>query len=398
MSSIDFKLAAARPSGVQPDAQFTEAVMLRITRKKYSNRIIALFHRSPVMATLMIIAAIALISGTAYAVSYLWPKLYPSISKPQQSTAGRVSVIVTDCDKNDVSKRYELKKDAPVSADRINDIVKAQCELNTISDWSSKTYEAPHGESQPDNKPGSIQRHTTITPAMFAVQLATIDRGVMTIIDSGSLRKYDVQLSSETKVIVDGQYAKLDSLLPDDVVAYVSKDTVTTRNQATCTDESCHADIISSSEQILAVIKLTYSFNVYRAISYLNAIPVCSGNVVDDCPETSSIDVYQSTVEAPTNYWADIAGRIVSYDDQSIILATTSGRQFVVHTPWNLIATFNATKSSSYGLSIATGDTLAVTYNQASGDTRSTDIPWRKLQSIRLLLEANSKAGPFQKY
>lgn len=398
MSTIDFKLAAARPSDVRPNAQFTEIVMNQITSRKYSSRINTLFHRSPAIALLTIIAAIALISGTAYAVSYLWPRLHPSISQSHQSNSGRTSVLVTDCDKIDLSKRYELKKGAPISEEKINDVVKARCELNTISDWASKMYTTPRNESQPNNKPGTVRQHTTITPAMFAVQLVGVNENTMTVRDGGSLQVFDVNLSPETRIIVGGRYAKLAQLSVGDAVAYVSKDTVTTKNQATCTDQKCQADIISSTEQLLAVVKLTYDFDVYRSISSLIEVPVCAGNPVDECPGTSSIDIYQSTVDSPTQFWAEIAGKIVSYDDQSLTLLTTSGREVVVYTPWNLINSFNTDQSSTYGITIEAGDTLSVTYNQMSKTTNDSEISWKRLQRVRLLMEAESKAGPFHKY
>ncbi len=397
MKTNGFQLAAARPTGVRPNTQFTEAVMGRIVAKQ-PKRFVALFRRKPALALLIILATIALVSGTACAVGYLWPKLIPSITAPQQSSSGRSSVIVTNCDKVDTSKRYELKQGAPISVDKINDVVKAQCELTTVSDWASKTYMTLHPDTHPDNKPGSIRQYTTITPGAFAVQIAKIDKSALTIADSGSLLQRSITISPETKVVINGQYGALSQLKPDDVITYVAQETITLKNQASCTDKNCQADITASSEQILAVIKLTYSFDAYRAISSLSELPTCSGNPTDECPNTSSIDVYESLTDMPGTHWADITGKVVSYDDQSIVLTTTSGRQVVVYTPWNLISRFNASKSSGYGLTILAGDTLQVSYHQTDGVTGDAEVPWKQVTGVKLLIEINEKGGPVHKY
>lgn len=397
MKLNDFTIAAARPNNMRPDNQFTERVMRR-TAKKQPKQLFMLLRQRPAFMALAIVLGLALLSGTAYAVSYLWPQLHPDVTAPHQSTSGRTSVIVTDCDKVDSTKRYELKKGAPVSPDKLAEIVKAKCELAAVSNWATSSYPSPHDPAEPNNTPGATRTHTTITPALFAVQLATQNNGVMTVKDSGSLEEYELPFSADTKVVVDGQYSVLAKLAPGDAIAYVSKDTTVTKNQANCIENQCHADIASSTRSTLAVIKLSHRFDVYRAISYLSELPVCPGNPADECPDTSSVDLFQGGGIGEDAAYAELSGKVMAYDDQSITLRTTSGRQVTVYTPWNLIGRFNTQRSSDYGFTIGEGDTLTVGYGQVTGKSNDTEVPFERLVWINVLMEANSKGGPYHKY
>lgn len=401
--NIEQKIIAARPVDTAPSGQFVNAVRAKIisnAHNKHTKKLTVLFLHRPLAVLLAIIAVIALVSGTVYAVGYLWPRLHPSVSTPQQSASGRAAVIVADCDKADAKKRYELKSGAPVSNDKISDVVKAQCELNTVSDWSSAAYpnNRPERQDHDINTPGAVRENVTIWPAMFVDQLVQINKDSLTVADGGSLATHDLKPTPETRYIVDGQYAKQSQLTAGDAIAYVIQGTVTLKNQADCTEAHCQADILSSSDKLLAVVKMKYSFDVYRSIRYLTELPVCAGNPNDECPALSSIDLYERTTGEPGTDWAEISGKIVTYNDQSITITTTSGRQVVVYTPWNLISSYNADRSAGYGYTINAGDTLSVAYNQTTGITSDTEIPWKRLVGVRLLVEASSKAGPYNKY
>lgn len=395
--SIEYKIIAARPDGAAYNKQFLESVRSKIIHKRmYQVRL--LFRRNPAVALLAFIVAVSLISGTTYAVTLLWPQLEQSISEPQKSASGRVSVVVANCDKPDTTKRYELKNGAPVASDRLNDVVKAKCELNAISEWSDKAFSEARPKSEPTNKPGAVVKRSYITPAMFANQLMRINQNSLTIADSATGAERDIAISADTTVIANGQYVQPTDLAPGDSIAYVSRNIVTTQNRYDCMNEKCDAEIVSTIENVLSVIKLKYEADIYRAVPYLTALAMCAGNPADECPELSSVDVYQRLDGNPDMEWADISGKVVNYNDQAITITTTSGREVTVRTPWNIIGRFNAEKSSGYGMTIDAGDTLWVTYGQTAGQTNSTDIPWERLIWVRLLVEPLSKAGPYPKY
>lgn len=395
--SIEYKVIAARPDDAAYNKQFLESVRSKIAHKRiYQMK--SLFRRYPATSLLLFIVGISLISGTAYAVTLLWPQLDQSISEPQKSASGRVSIAVANCDKPDTVKRYELKSGAPVASDRLNDVVKAKCELNAISEWSDQAFSTDRPEMRPANKPGTVFERSYATPAMFANQLIRINQNSLTIADHATGVEHDIAISTDTTIIADGQYIQLTDLTPGDSVAYVSLSTITTKNRADCTNEKCDAEVVSTTESILAVIKLKYEAAIYRAVPYLTALTMCAGNPADECPELSSVDLYQRLDGASDMEWADISGKIVGYTDQAITVTTTSGREVTVGTPWNIIGRFNAEKSSGYGMSIDAGDTLWFTYGQAPGQSNAADIPWNQLVWVRLLVEPLSKAGPYPKY
>ncbi len=398
MKLDDFKLAAARPRDVRPNVEFAEKVMSHLAANPKKRLLPGLLKHSPLAITIAVIAFIIITSGAVYAVSYLWPHLYTSVTSPQPSSSGRVSVIATNCDHVDTSKQYELKKDAPVSDDKIAEVVKAQCELNAVSDWASKAYpHAPSSETTSPNEPGVVRTRTYITPAMFPVQFVKVQQDKLTIRNTTGLVYTVDGLSPETKVIIGGEYDALNSLSSNDAITLVTQSTTTTKNRADCTDSSCQADITASTEKVLAIVKLTYRFDIYQAISSLNELSECTGNPRDDCPNTSSIDLYQHLGTVQGNY-AEITGKITSYNDQTMTLTTTSGRRVTVGTTWNVVDRFNAEKAGEYGLSIIKGDTVSVGYDQTANTTNDTTITRQQVLNIRLLMEATNKGGPYHKY
>lgn len=401
--NIEQKIIAARPNDATSDKQFTNAVRAKITKIQPKRRRFSfapMLRRRPAATLLIIFATIALLSGTVYAVSYLWPQLNPSVSDPQKSASGRESVIVTDCDKADSRKRYELKSGAPVAADKMSDVVKAQCEIDALAEWSMLAYPNERRELKDYSTPGLVIDHITNMPPSFVDRLIQINLDSLTVMDGSTLTERSVNISPDTKYIINGRYAQQSQLAAGDAIAYVSQDTRKLQNQMDCNDIHCSADILSSTEKILVVIKMKYSFDVYQSIRYLNERPVCAGNPADECPSVSSIDIYQRFAEAESNEmeWAEITGKVSAFNDQSIVISTTSGRKVVAYTPWNLIGSFNTEKSSGYGHAIGIGDTLSIMYNQPKGTTNASEIPWEQLTWVKLLLEADSKAGPFNKY
>lgn len=401
--NIEQKIIAARPHNAATDEQFAAAVRHKLNNKPIKrsySRYNTILRRSPAMVVLIILAALVVLTGSVYAVSYLWPRLYPSASAPQQSSSGRQSVIVTQCDAIDSTKRYELKAGAPISPDKIDDVVKAQCELDAVTKWAQEAYPL---EQRPErtniNAPGAEFEFSNVLPAMLVVKIGKINNESLTVVDTGSLIERDIRLAPDVKYIVDGKYAAASSLQPGDAVAYISRTITKIKNRDDCTEAHCQGDVVSSNETILEIVKMKYSFDAFNSIKYLTELASCMGNPKDECPSLSSIDLYErlgAGNEGMTS--ADISGKVASYNDQSITIITTSGRKVAVHTPWNIIRQFNSERSSDYGLSINVGDSLSITYFQPKGVTHDTEIPWERLVWVRLLMEVESKGAPLRNY
>lgn len=401
--SIEQKIIAARPHKSATNEQFVAAVRRKINRKpckRAYNSFVGALRRSPVMVVLILIAALGILTGSVYAVSYLWPRLNPSVSAPQKSASGRQSVNVTQCDTIDSTKRYELKSGAPISPDNIDAVVKAQCELDAVTKWAQEAYPV---EQRPErtniNAPGAEFEDNHVLPAMLVVKVINVNKDSLTLADAGSLMERDIQLSPDVKYVVDGKYVELSPLKPGDAVSYVSRSITKVKNRSDCTDAYCQGDVVSSSETVLEVIKMKYSFDTYRSIKYLTELSVCMGNPSDECPSLSSIDLYERLGDVEDNFEvAEVSGKIADYNDQSITITTTSGRKVTVGTPWNVIGTFNSGRSADYGHTVGIGDTLSINYYHSKDTTNDSDIPWKQVLWVRLLMEAASKVGPYQNY
>ena len=400
MKLTDFDLATARPEDMRPDAQFTENVMKQIiTKRTLLHAWKGIVRRSPAMAALAGAIVIGVAAGTVYAASYLWPQLDTSVSSPEPSASGRMSVFATDCDTTSKGKRYEVKRTANLPGTEVATVVKAQCELDAISKWASQTYRNQIEPGRPDHTPGKeITRVITFPiPAAYTVTSITESRLEMrdNTTDSNSFA-----LTPNTQYIVNAQYAKRTDISRGDLVAYVTRDTVTIKNSATCTEQSCSADIVSESSELVAVIKLQYPKSAYDNLFALAELIPCEDNPKDYCVTGgSSVDLYANYIDQEGTEGI-LDGVIQSYNASAIKLKTTSGRIVTVQTPHNIIDQFNAIRSSDYyGLTIKVGDTLNIRYLRAKQATREpSTITASELRSINLVTEINSKADPLRKY
>ncbi len=136
-----------------------------------------------------------------------------------------------------------------------------------------------------------------------------------------------------------------------------------------------------------------------------NVLHACTGNAVDQCIATPSIDFWPVGSEGASNpalrlYTAapisEIMGRIVIDITNNLQLKTSSGRIVTVAYPLNTIDNFNTNYASGYGVQATKGDEIYLSYTgpMATNNTINTD------QIIRstLIIKNNGKLGPTEKY
>jgi hypothetical protein len=132
----------------------------------------------------------------------------------------------------------------------------------------------------------------------------------------------------------------------------------------------------------------------------------CINNPQDSCISTPSVDFYPGGSESSTNpnykpgasdTLKDIAGRIASASGNSLILHTTSGRDFTINYPIDTITSFNTNRSANYGFTVSVGDELYVRYSEAR-DAHTPIIQMSQLQSSAIIMRGNPKASALTKY
>lgn len=292
MNLNDEKLAAARPSSMRPNVQFMENVMQNITKKmSRKGHLMLIVRRSPLMTAFAAIAVLALMSGSAYAVSLLWPQLNTRVTKISDDKDHK-TIFVEDCSQDELKKRYEISKLYPLADEKVSDLVKAQCELLAVNKWMADTYHG-HNEvnSATNSTPGYVSERVVTMPASSSETAASISSQSLMI----SNHEMSLPITSSTKFIVGAKYASASDIKRGDTVSYVTRDTVKLRNDSDCSPASYHASVLSSSTELLAVIKMRYPASYYLD-SQLIEVSSCPGNPSD----AVKVQAQSTSTRAPT--------------------------------------------------------------------------------------------------
>ena len=401
---LEHKIIASRPAETTPNSSFTESVMAGIEqrRKPQRNRFIKLLYASPAFAALAGILTFVVLTSTAYAIAYVWPLLSIQVGQPTKTTSGRQAVEVFGNDCPDISnKKYELKKTAPFGVEKVPSIIKAECNLNAISQWADATYpkytlRATHELGQPDMTPGAVVTTKMLSPPL-AQKIISIDATKVTIGGADESKpSLSLTITPSTKFIVDHQYRQLHDLKKGDAIAYISLITSVARNNDDCTPESCGNTPISQSEELLALVKLDMPYEDYGKFGSLSELMACSSNTKDYCHtgNTASFEIYTNydvgnTPDTSVQY-AQIEGTIQSSVPSKLVIKTSSGRIVTISSTSDFVAGFNASRGANYQ-DVHVGDTVQITYLQHKSSPSDT-IEQARIMSINVLIEINSKA------
>lgn len=408
MKLDDYKLIAARPTALRADEKFTEAVMNRITKPPKQTWLRTLKH-SPAMLLLALAITIAIVSGTAYAVSLLWPKTMTIVTPtPNTGSHKTYSVSFDQCGKGDAafysgSTNYELRKSSKLTDAEVKRAMDAGCELSAIEEWASTTW--PENIPQIDNStPNRETKNISVTAASDPQQLVSIDSHTMVTRLPGGVATGTRQLPSDVIYIADGKQTSLAAFKPGDMVTYVTQEIHDQRNDASCSPAACSSVNTREVKTIKAVVRLGYTPQDYQRL-HSDFIPLvaCQNLATKDvCPSADSVwllykqgeDIYMGANRQ------EVAGKLVSHDAAKLVIKTSSGRLVTIHTDQDEIAHFNQ-RSKSIAIQDSRGmtdvssiqvnedDTLTVSYIGTQSTKAPTDIPSVDVMDIRLLIEIN---------
>lgn len=406
--NLESKIIAARPSTQAADGEFTNNVMQTINKRHSKNLTLSrIFRHSPVLVVLAAILVIAAVSGSVYAVvNYLWPQMNVQISDPTLSSSGRqvVEVYSKECSSEIASKKYELKKGASLTIDKIPDALKADCEMKAVDQWVNQTYPMqPQDRMMGDdvNKPGK-RFENMMTRAMLprTVKDVTHSTVVLSKVDEWTPEQ-TVTILPQTKFVVDRQYGQLSDIKAGMTIIPIVQTAHTLVNNADCNPVHCSADIERSKDDTVAIVQLSYPPEQYFWAGSLVELMKCPRNTADYCHDgNASVDIYRNQNPSPDNAEngiAHIEGTLQSHDSSKLTIQTTSGRTVQVEVPYDLVTDFNTNRSADYeGTRIEAGDTISIMYYSEKENLSKVEAQY--VSNINLLIELQSKVDPVKKF
>lgn len=414
-SSIEALLIAARPENRVSRTEFTDHVMKSIKSPEILSsqiRRMSVIHKEtffmkikhlPKLAIIAIaLGSLLIISTSAYAAyQLLWAKPEVHVIDSKTSVSGREEVLLSTsgCDTTS-SSRYELKKGATITADRIGAVTQAHCELQAIETWARQVYGDRAMPDLNDLKSSGKPVRQTIVVTSMATHLQTKQGSSLTF---AGLDKYGwpastLRADSNVKYIVDGKEATADAIQEGDPVVYVATGSILmTRSQ----DGSINTDN-KPERTLVAVIKLSMPFEGYDQFAWqsLSERATCYGNPNDDClAGGASIDLYMGGGNAGisrNSLMKEIQGTIVGLNGNKTSIRSSSGTVFTVTTPSDVISDYNINKAARYynNQKVVLGSSISVRYVEDK-DAHATDV---LAAYMSFQIELVSKGDPVKGY
>jgi hypothetical protein len=393
--TIDQMLIASIPSGGNQNHPFVQRVMQSIHQDRNGfghalhaletpqkrTFLVRLRHLPKLTLLVLVILAMVVISGTAYAAYRLW--LHPRThTESFQENNKRIAAVVNleNCKDLGSQATFEIKRGSTLKPEEIDEVLQAKCELSAIENWSSTTWKA--------------DPLTMILTYPGGLTVQDISSNNVTFVeDSGDRQTY--ALTAETVFVEDGQLVSQKAIKKDDAVS-----TVVRHHYA---DENGGAP---TKSELLAVVKLGLPARYYTSQVQNQIVQraMCAGNAQETCTLGSLIDVFPGDegqtlpYPRPSGDAFTIQGELVDTDGEYFTLKGSSGKLYTVQTTSNFISAFNANNSKDYGgLTIKRGDTLLVTYAQRSEADHQAIHPSEVL-SVQLVTEITSKQDSLKKY
>jgi len=403
-------LVAARPKGHRNDDSFTDKVMdlleppeilssavrsMNVTKKE---TFMTKIKRLPAFALIaIVIGATLLLSGSAYAAyQLLWQKPEVHVSAPEQSVSGRdeVVILLKQCGDSTLASRYELKKNATITAAQVAGVVQARCELDAIGTWAMNTF--PHDERF---APSNAKEHDSIMlDTSFATHIKSRSHDSITFT---GLTKYNqpdktYTVNKDTRFVVDGHDVAPEKIGLDDPVVYITTETYRIGDSSNC-GQSCSVSSEFVGTTLHAVVKLSMPFENYDQLAWqsLTERTTCAGNPNDSCLTgfIGGIDLYtgSTTSELGKTEMKEIQGTVTQLDGKSVVIKSSSGSIFTITTPTDVISTYNTHKAGQYNnQAVKIGSTLRVSYVE-SADQHAKTLHGGMLMSVYLQTETVGK-------
>jgi hypothetical protein len=375
----DQALIASHEAGDGINSAFVNRVMSAITSPA---RPLAGFtkwrHMHRLAFAIIAIAALALVSGTAYAAYQLWLKPQADIQHFGQNQYGRNEALVRfqNC-KESAAATYEVKSSSQLTAQQLSQLLQAKCGMETIESWANATA------------PTSLHTITQLYPGAFTVKSIKGDTYEL----HGSREDRTVTVTKDTAFIVHGMQVGRDAIHVGDTVGYVEKDTYAPGGGW------------PTERKSIAIVAFELPAGMYE-VDLQNQVAQrqdCHGNPGESCVNSGLIDVYPRNGENnaaqtdPGDYFT-IQGRIVEHSGATVKLKASSGKIYTITAPLDMLANFNYTYSQNYsGTTIQIGDMLMVDYIQPPSADHKVIQP-RQLRSVALMIEMVKKTDGIKKY
>jgi hypothetical protein len=362
------------------------------------------FRHLPKIAIIAIaIGALLIISTGVYAAyQLLWPKPQVTVSQPTISTNGReeVSLSFSQCGNTHLADRYELKRNATITADQIAGVVTAQCELQAIDSWAHQAF--PNDTLQGDPSRGDSTKPYDSTRVMtsMATHVKTVDESSVTFIgltNYGQAGEVTVSANKNTRYIIGGVDATADKITTTDPVVYITSNTIHIVPSSDCTKMHCNSSGTTTASMLVAVVKLSMPFADYDQFAWqsLTEKQNCMGNEQDTCLSGSigSIDLYMNTTDSNDvgGVIKEIRGVITKIDMDSVTIQGSSGDSFTIKSTTDIVGDYNTKRASQYNnQTVKVGSSLIVRYYEK--DTEHSRLITTNLFSMGLQLEMVGKA------
>ena len=408
-------LIAAGPAA--KDSVFTDNVMRLIKsdeiftaqiRTMDSTNKETLFMKIRHLPKLAIIAialgSVLLVSGTAVAAyQLLWPKPQANVTESTTSVSGRseIAFSFSSCGDDALASRYELKRNATITAEQVPGVVQAHCELAAIQSWAQKTYpmKSTYGESHAE--PYDLN---SLTVSM-AAQVASVDDETITFAAQEKYMQPAVTLdtNSAVKYIVDAQQVAASGIKAGDSVVYITSDVKHMVPREGCSEQSCGMSSTEKETTLVAVVKLSMPFENYDQFAWqsLAERQACFGNPDDSCLTgyAASIDLYQGSTKVSEGSFKEIQGVVTSLDGANITIRSSSGSLFTITPSTNIVEKYNTEKAAQYynNKTVAVGSSLIVRYSERDSSHAKT-ITQAMLQSVQFQIEVVGKSDPINAY
>ncbi len=387
--SLEQKIIASRPETATSTTSFTEDVMKTIEKQSAKKRgLFQALHKKPALAAAVGLVVLGTLAGTVYAVSYLWPKTSVEITGTDTKDVQTVVNVFADNCGDTANKKFGLKPGATITIEQAPKAVAAECNLLAINEWAFATYPAIREQPSLPNQPGNVITNVQTPSSVKLAQVVSAGNNSITVTSNGQETTFAVP--TDAKFVVYHQYASLGDLKKGDGVALVTKDTATFTADASCTESDCHYSLSDEKSELLAAITLDESYEYYdnQLANQAYEITPCEGNPSDDCTDLGGIELLVGVAaedsagvpvaeHAPANYLtATIEGKLVSWNDTTVVIKTSSGREVTITTSLNIIDTYNDTRADDFGMTVKAGDTLSVNYARPEGVSSDTAIQY----------------------
>lgn len=410
-TSLDTRIIASTPKETSIDNNFTERTMHKIytsklaaegeqdthPQKKHSF-FMQLRHLPKIATFALVITAIGLFSGTAYAAyKFLWEQPHVIVQDQTTNQFGRSQNIASlqKCGDQSSETIFETKSGNSLGVSEISKILQARCEMAVIQDWAGENSSQPNAENKP-----AIGTSTSSMVMLYptAGRVASISEKELSLTGDVHLPDKPLTLSLDTQYIVDHALVSYDNIQPGDSVLFIQN--ITTQDKTTKNENN---ELVTSgtptSRQVTHVIKLDLPFEYYNSSKQDQVArrQTCAGNSQDSCIQSQFVDMYRSAATNAPGSIHTIQGIIIEHNGKELKLRSSSGRIFALAPPSDVIVDFNKSKGANYdNVRISEGDLLQVRYVTEKSPILNLDTS--QIMSIELILNPIRKGEPVKKY